>query len=93
MQKEILKTSKVRISQRMGERQLELMSITDMLVTVNGIVEDIQKECDVAEATNKENERNFNLAVEDVRYGYLLAVEYFSFIGRGNPKLAESLCH
>ena len=64
MQKEILKTSKVRISQRMGERQLELMSITDMLVTVNGIVEDIQKECDVAEATNKENERNFNLAVE-----------------------------
>lgn len=64
MQKEILKTSKVRISQRMGERQLELMSITDMLVTVSGIVEDIQKECDVAEATNKENERNFNLAVE-----------------------------
>lgn len=64
MQKEILKTSKVRISQRMSERQLELMSITDMLVTVNGIVEDIQKECDVAEATNKENERNFNLAVE-----------------------------
>jgi hypothetical protein len=55
-QKKILERNKVRINQRISERELEIGAVSDALQTTSGILEDVKRECKRSEEAYAEKE-------------------------------------